>query len=69
MKKMNDCANAREKDGVLHILGSVADALMKKKPFKDQMEDLVVNFILPAFHDEIGYIRARACWVLQNCST
>ena len=69
MEKLNEGCNPRERDGVLHILGSVADALMKKKPFKDQMEDLVVNFILPSFHDENGYIRARACWVLQNCST
>ena len=59
----------RETDGVLHIIGSVADALMKKKPFKDQMEQLVVEFILPSFSNENGYIRARACWVLQNCST
>ena len=59
----------RETDGVLHIIGSVADALMKKKPFKDQMEQLVVEFILPSFSNDNGYIRARACWVLQNCST
>lgn len=69
MTKLGGECSPRETDGVLHIIGSVADALMKKKPFKDQMEQLVVEFILPSFSDQNGYIRARACWVLQHCST
>ena len=69
MQKLRSDCGPRELDGVLHIIGSVADALMKKKPFKDEMEALLVNFVLPHFQNENGYIRARACWVVQNCST
>lgn len=66
-QKIQGGCTPREQDGVLHIIGSVADALMKKKPFKDQMEQMLHDLVLPAFQSE-GYIRARACWVVQQCA-
>jgi hypothetical protein len=68
MEKLGAGCGPREQDGVLHIIGSVADSLLKKKPFKDQMEQMLVEFVLPSFQNENGYIRARACWVVQNCA-
>ena len=53
MQKRSECGPS-ELDGVLHIIGSVADALMKKKPFKDEMEALLVNFVRPHFQNENG---------------
>lgn len=69
MRKLREECGPRELDGVLHIIGSVADALMKKKPFKDEMEQMLVQFVIPAFQNDNGYIRARACWVVQNCAS
>ncbi|CBY39595.1 unnamed protein product [Oikopleura dioica] len=66
--KIQDGCKPQEQDGVLHIIGSVADALMKKKPFKDQMEGMLRDLVLPAFTNQEGYIRARACWVVQQCA-
>ena len=67
-QKIQEGCTPQEQDGVLHIIGSVADALMKKKPFKDQMEGMLRDLVLPAFTNQEGYIRARACWVVQQCA-
>uniref|UniRef100_A0A8C9WJC5 Importin 7 n=1 Tax=Scleropages formosus TaxID=113540 RepID=A0A8C9WJC5_SCLFO len=58
-------ADPRKKDGALHMIGSLAEILLKKKIYKDQMEFMLQNHVFPLFHSELGYMRARACWVLH----
>ncbi|ERE77242.1 importin-7-like protein [Cricetulus griseus] len=36
-----------------------------KKIYKDQMEYMLQNHVFPLFSSELGYMRARACWVLH----
>ncbi|GCB73913.1 hypothetical protein scyTo_0002995 [Scyliorhinus torazame] len=55
----------RKKDGALHMIGSLAEVLLKKKIYKDQMEFMLQNHVFPLFSSELGYMRARACWVLH----
>ncbi|KAF3832671.1 hypothetical protein F7725_026336 [Dissostichus mawsoni] len=55
----------RKKDGALHMIGSLAEILLKKKIYKDQMEFMLQNHVFPLFRSELGYMRARACWVLH----
>ncbi|XP_068117032.1 LOW QUALITY PROTEIN: importin-7 [Hyperolius riggenbachi] len=55
----------RKKDGALHMIGSLAEILLKKKIYKDQMEFMLQNHVFPLFSSELGYMRARACWVLH----
>ncbi|KAG9352386.1 hypothetical protein JZ751_020799 [Albula glossodonta] len=58
-------ADPRKKDGALHMIGSLAEILLKKKIYKDQMEFMLQNHVFPLFRSELGYMRARACWVLH----
>ena len=58
-------ADPRRKDGALHMIGSLAEILLKKKIYKDQMECMLQNHVFPLFSSELGYMRARACWVLH----
>ncbi|KAG8125788.1 hypothetical protein E2320_021011 [Naja naja] len=37
----------------------------EKKIYKDQMEYMLQNHVFPLFSSELGYMRARACWVLH----
>eukprot|EP00731_Ephydatia_muelleri_P006488 Em0003g736a len=56
------------KDGALHVVGSVADILLKKKMYKDQLESMLVTHVFPEFQSPHGYMRARACWMLHYFS-
>ncbi|KXJ70625.1 importin-7 [Aedes albopictus] len=60
--------NAKQKDGALHMVGSLADVLLKKKVFKDQVENLIMQYVFPEFQSPHGHLRARACWVLHYFS-
>lgn len=46
--------NPKEKDGALHMVGSLADVLLKKKIFKDQVENLIVSYVFPEFSSPNG---------------
>ena len=61
----NANSEPRMKDGALHMVGSVADILLKKELYKDQMENMIVAYVFPQFQSPNGYLRARACWVLH----
>lgn len=56
----------KERDGALHMIGSLADVLPKKKVFKDQVEQLLVTYVFPGFQSPQGHLRARSCWVLHS---
>jgi len=54
-----------QKDGALHMIGTMADILLKKKIYKDRMEQFLVNIVFPEFNSPHGHLRARACWMLH----
>eukprot|EP00128_Syssomonas_multiformis_P012794 Colp12_sorted_trinity150504_noHs@10933 len=58
--------NPREKDGALHIIGTVADVLHKNETFKPQMEYMLVTHVFPEFSSPYGFLRARACWIMSE---
>ncbi|XP_030844943.1 importin-7 isoform X1 [Strongylocentrotus purpuratus] len=58
----------RKKDGALHMIGTLAEILLKKKIYKDQMEQMLVSHIFPEFQSPHGYMRARANWVVHSFS-
>ncbi|XP_012286737.1 importin-7 [Orussus abietinus] len=58
-------ADPRQKDGALHMVGSLADILLKKKVYKDQMDNMLLQYVFPEFNSPHGHMRARACWVLH----
>lgn len=61
----NPQTNPKPKDGALHMIGSIASVLMKKPLYKDQLEQLITNYVLPLFACPQGFLRARACWMLS----
>ncbi|XP_020624379.1 importin-7-like [Orbicella faveolata] len=56
----------RQKDGALHMIGTLADVLLKRKVYKVQLENMLVQHVYPEFKSSLGYLRARACWVLHS---
>merc|ERR1719351_517796 len=54
-----------QKDGALHMIGTMADILLKKKIYKEQMEQFLVAIVFPEFNSPHGHLRARACWMLH----
>lgn len=59
----------RKKDGALHVIGSLAEILLKKSLFKDQIELFLQNHVFPLILSNLGYLRARSCWVLHAFSS
>lgn len=55
----------RQRDGDLHMLGTLNDILIKKKDYKGVIDSLLSQYVFPEFHSPLGYMRARACWVLH----
>lgn len=49
----------RQKAGALHVVGAVANVLLKKKIYKDQVELMLCNHVFPEFANQHGYLRAR----------
>ncbi|PIK52316.1 putative importin-7 isoform X2 [Apostichopus japonicus] len=60
--------NPRQKDGSFHMIGTLAEILLKKKLYKDKMELMLVTHVFPEFQNSLGYMRARANWVLHTFS-
>lgn len=56
----------RQKDGALHMIGTLADVLIKRKMYRTQLENMLVQHVFPEFKSPLGYLRARACWVLHS---
>jgi len=57
-----------QKDGALHMIGTMAEILLKKPMYKDQMEKFLVEFVFKEFASPHGHLRARSCWVLHYFS-
>lgn len=43
----------------------MAELLLKKKAYKDKLEDFLTQIVFPEFANPVGHIRARACWMLH----
>lgn len=48
------------------MIGSVAEVLLKKKEWRDHLEQMLISHVFPEFSSQFGHMRARACWVLQS---
>jgi len=67
--KMNASqCDSKHRDGALHMVGSLATALNKKKDYKGSMEVVLVQYVFKEFMSTEGFLRARACWVVQQFS-
>ncbi|CAB4031374.1 importin-7-like, partial [Paramuricea clavata] len=49
----------RQKDGILHMIGTLSDILLKKKKYKDHMESMLVHHVFAETTSPLGYMRAR----------
>lgn len=61
----NPQADPKAKDGALHMVGSISGVLLKKPLYKEELEQLLVTYVFPLFSCPHGFLRARACWVLN----
>ncbi|XP_033968421.1 importin-8 isoform X1 [Pseudochaenichthys georgianus] len=61
-------ADPRREDGALHCIGALAELLLKKRGYKEQMELMLQNYVFPLLNSPMGYLRARSCWVLHSFS-
>ena len=63
----DDQKNPREKEGALKMIGTFATVLLgKKSPIASQVEYFFVRHVFPEFRSPHGYLRARACDVLEK---
>ena len=60
--------NPIEKDGTLLVLGSLSDILFSKNPYSANVEGLLVSNVFPEFSSPVGFLRSRACWMVQRFS-
>lgn len=61
-------AEPKDEDGGLHMLGELAVAVMKSKSYKNTVEKLMYELVLPRLTHNVKFIRARACWVIKMFS-
>uniref|UniRef100_A0A3P8RUX2 Importin 8 n=1 Tax=Amphiprion percula TaxID=161767 RepID=A0A3P8RUX2_AMPPE len=62
---MDPSADPRKKDGALHCIGALAELLLKKRMYREQMELMLQNYVFPLLNSPMSYLRARSCWVLH----
>lgn len=65
---VNPNEDPKRKDGALRMIGAVADVLLRKQEYRNQMEGMLTTYIFPEFNSPHGHMRARACWVLCKFS-
>ncbi|RKP18930.1 ARM repeat-containing protein, partial [Rozella allomycis CSF55] len=59
----------RSKDGALCMVGSIAHVLLaKKSQVRNQMEHFLMMHVQPELSSQFPFLRARACWVIENFS-
>ena len=61
--------NHVEKDCALLVFGSLSDILLSKKKYTAELEGLMVSSVFPDFNSPVGFLRCRACWMVQKFST
>lgn len=60
--------NHTEKDCALLMFGSLSEILLSKKKYAAELEGLMVTSVFPDFNSPVGYLRCRACWMVQRFS-
>jgi len=60
--------NHIEKDCALLVFGSLAEVLLAKKKYAAELEGLMVSSVFPDFNSPVGFLRCRACWMVQRFS-
>ena len=61
--------NHVEKDCALLTFGSISETLLKKRKFAAELEGMMVTSVFPDFNSPVGFLRCRACWMIQHFST
>eukprot|EP00123_Amoebidium_parasiticum_P018830 comp24295_c0_seq1/m.45545 comp24295_c0_seq1/g.45545 ORF comp24295_c0_seq1/g.45545 comp24295_c0_seq1/m.45545 type:complete len:1028 (-) comp24295_c0_seq1:18-3101(-) len=61
--------NPHHKDGILHMIGLLADTINEKEDLKPMLEPMLVSHVVPEFDSPYPFLRARACWMLQHFSS
>eukprot|EP00898_Chlorokybus_atmophyticus_P004844 jgi/Chlat1/5360/Chrsp35S05283 len=56
----------REKDGAFFSVGSLADRLKRSSTYRNQLEAMIVQHVLPEFENPLGHMRSKACWMAGN---
>ncbi|XP_037551691.1 importin-8 [Nematolebias whitei] len=56
---MEPSADPRRKDGALHCIGALAELLLKKRVYREQMELMLQNYVFPLLNSTMSYLRAR----------
>jgi len=51
------------KESLLWALGILKDDIFNDEQLKAQMETILEQYVLPEFKNQIGFLRARACWI------
>lgn len=51
------------KEALLWALGILKEPIFLEENLKIQMEAILENHVLPEFKNNIGFLRARACWI------
>lgn len=50
------------------MIGTLVDVLMKKRIYRDQLENMLTTYVFREFQNPKGHMRARACWVMHYFS-
>jgi len=58
--------NYQEKEAVLYAVGALCDLLARTKMFKNNVEMMLVQHVLPEFTSPHGFLRHRALWCLKR---
>ncbi|XP_047315810.1 importin beta-like SAD2 [Impatiens glandulifera] len=53
----------RQKDGALLAIGTLCDKLKQTKPYKSELERMLVQHVFPEFNSPVGHLRSKAAWV------
>ena len=62
-----DEKNHVAKEGALRMIGTLAGVILgKKSPIADQVEYFLVRFVFPDFTSSQGFLRARACDMVEK---
>lgn len=52
-------ADPWQKDGALHMIGSLSEILLKKKAYKEEIDKMLLQYVFPEFISQHGHMRAR----------
>jgi len=50
-------------DSSVHAMQAQWPSLSLQAPYKNQLEGLLLNNVMPCFDSPYGHLRAKACWV------